>query len=225
MSPTYEAERMRILEMVEQGAISSTEAIKLLESLTGPDHEHPAPDIDEMLPEEAFPTTPPLPELDTNVEAADSPVPQSDPNLEAWRQWWRIPLAIGAAIVLVSGVLLYVAFQNVGYGFWFFCTWVPLILGIVVMALAWYSRTARWLHLRIYQGSGEWPQRIALSFPLPIRISAWGLRKFGRWIPQLEDTSIDELLIALDQNTSTDQPFYVEVEDDEDGDRVQVFIG
>ena len=121
--------------------------------------------------------------------------------------------------------MLYLAYQNAGYSFWFFCTWVPLALGLILMALAWYSRTARWLHLRIYQGAGEWPQRIALSFPLPIRTSAWALRKFGRWIPQLEGTSIDELLLALDQNTTSDQPFYVEVEDDKDGDRVQVFIG
>jgi hypothetical protein len=216
---------MRILEMVEKGTISSAEAIQLLEALTGPDQEAYAPEVIEMLPESEFPASPPLTELDTEAEAEDSPVPQSNPDMEAWRQWWRIPLAIGAVITLISGGLLYLTFLNVGYGFWFFCTWIPVALGFAVMALAWYSRSARWLHLRIYQGSGEWPQRIALSFPLPIRLSAWGLRRFGRWIPQLEDTSIDELLIALDENTSLDQPFYVEVEDDEDGDRVQVFIG
>ncbi len=225
MPPSYETERMRILEMVEQGSITSADAIRLLDALSGSEPPMVSPEPFDR-PSSSEPTAyASAADLQSTEAETNSPGPRNDPNMDAWRQWWRFPLAIGTLVTLASGLLLYQAYRTIGYGFWFFCTWVPLTLGIVVMSLSWFSRTARWLHIRIYQGSGEWPQRIALSFPLPIRFSAWVLRRFGKWIPNLEGTSLDELLLALDENTSSNQPFYVEVEDDEDGDRVQVFIG
>lgn len=225
MPPSFETERMRILEMVEQGSITSAEAIRLLDALSGSDPSKESPmGIAGLIPSEPGSDVP-IEDNQIPPEGLEPPVSQNDPNMDEWRRWWRFPLAIGALVSLASGLLLYQAYRTIGYGFWFFCTWVPLALGLVVMLLAWFSRTARWLHLRIYQSSGEWPQRIALSFPLPIRFSAWVLRRFGKWIPILEGTSIDELLLALDETTSSNQPFYVEVEDDDEGDRVQVYIG
>jgi len=91
--------------------------------------------------------------------------------------------------------------------------------------LAWQSRTARWLHLRIQQKEGEWPHNIAISFPLPIRLTAWFFRLFGNKIPGLQGTSVDEMIMALDNTTSPGNPLYVKVEEGEDGERVEVFIG
>ena len=59
----------------------------------------------------------------------------------------------------------------------------------------------------------------------PIRPAAWFVRTFGRWIPKLDQTSLDELVLALEKNTSPDQPFYVDIQDDENEERVQVYIG
>ncbi len=42
---------------------------------------------------------------------------------------------------------------------------------------------------------------------------------------KLEKTSLDEVILALENNTSPDKPFYVEIQDDEAEERVQVFIG
>jgi hypothetical protein len=93
------------------------------------------------------------------------------------------------------------------------------------MALAWASRNSRWLHLRIHQKPGERPQTILLSFPLPLRVTAWFLRTFGRSIPQLKNSGVDELIQALEQNTVLADPFYIEVDEGEDGERVQIYIG
>ena len=66
---------------------------------------------------------------------------------------------VGIAVTVVSGLLMYLAWQSGGYSFWFACTWFPFLLGVGVMAMAWSSRTARWLHVRIHQPSGEWPKK------------------------------------------------------------------
>jgi hypothetical protein len=106
------------------------------------------------------------------------------------------------------------------------CAWLPFLLGVAVMALAWSSRTSRWLHLRIHQKQkpGEWPQKITLSFPLPLRLTTWALRTFGRYFPQLKNSGVDELILALGKNTSPDNPFYLEVDEGEAGERVQIYI-
>jgi hypothetical protein len=56
-------------------------------------------------------------------------------------------------------------------------------------------------------------------------MTAWFLRVFGDFIPGLQGTSVDELIIALGDSTSPEKPLFIEVEDDEDGERVEVFIG
>jgi hypothetical protein len=56
-------------------------------------------------------------------------------------------------------------------------------------------------------------------------MTAWFFRVFGGKIPGLQDTSVDELIMALGDSTNPENPLYIEVEDDEDGERVEVFIG
>jgi len=92
------------------------------------------------------------------------------------------------------------------------------------MALAWGSRTARWLHVRVHQKEGERPQNISISLPLPLHLIAWLLRNFGSYIPNLDATGLDEVILALDK-TSPEAPLYVEVNEGSDGERVEVYIG
>ena len=94
-----------------------------------------------------------------------------------------------------------------------------------MIALAWGSRTSRWLHVRVNTGNTEWPHKIAISFPIPIRLTAWLLRTFVPKASQLRNTSLDELILALNENTSDSRPLYVDVTDGDKGERVQVFLG
>lgn len=119
---------------------------------------------------------------------------------------------------------MFLAYQKSGFGFWFACLWFPLLLGVIVISLAAASRTTRWLHVRIHQEPGQWPQTIAISMPIPIRFVAWVLRTFKSHIPKMDKTNLDEVILALDK-TSPDQPFYVEVDEGELGEKVEVYIG
>ena len=85
----------------------------------------------------------------------------------------------------------------------------------------------RRLHIRVQRAgaSTDGPRHIALSFPLPIRLTAWALRLAGPHIPQLKDSGIDELILALAETTSAESPLYVDVNEGEGGEHVHVYIG
>lgn len=197
-------ERMKILEQVEGGEISAQEGMRLLEQLQA-SHGEAEPVI-----------------IDAPEAPASAPL---DADIAKWKRWWIIPFMVGVALTTVSAVLMMSAIQASGYGFWFFCLWLPFALSVALIALAWQSRTSRWLHVRVNTGQDEFPRWIAISFPLPVRLTAWALRTFGWRIPALRNTSVDELVLALNDATSSQRPLYVEVNDGDDGERVQVFIG
>ena len=45
------------------------------------------------------------------------------------------------------------------------------------------------------------------------------------FIPQLEDTGVDDLIIALRDSASSGEPLFIDVQDDEEGERVQIYFG
>jgi len=153
------------------------------------------------------------------------PTPPDSGEIERWKRWWVVPLWIGAGITALGGLLMYWAFSANGFGFWFACAWFPFLLGVVILALAWGSRVAPWLHVRVQQAPGEVPQRIALSFPIPIRLATWGFKMFGHHIPHMEGVNLDEIILDLKDVAKDGTPFYVDVDEGENGEKVQVFIG
>lgn len=226
---TNESERLQILEMIEKGIISASEGVRLLNSLIDEPGEAAIPQLN------AAPSTPPQPSPTQPVPEVieESAAPETktsrpgfdyDSGVTKWRRWWWVPLTIGIGITVVSGLLMVLAYQKSGFGFWFACLWFPLLLGVVVISLGAASRTARWLHVRVHQERGEWPRTIAISLPLPIRFVAWILRIFRPHIPNLDKTSLDEVILALNK-TSPDQPFYVKVDESDSGEKVEVYIG
>jgi len=226
---TNEAERLQILEMIERGVISATEGVRLLNALTGDTAEIPSTSSFTETENPTRLTEIPVAEAEP---AYEEPVPEptkATPDLGAsaqkWRRWWWIPLWVGVGITVISAGLMYWAYTaNNGFGFWFACTWFPFLLGVAIMALAWASRTARWLHVRVHQAEDERPRNIAISMPLPIRFTAWIVRTFRKFIPNMEGINIDEMILALEK-TSPNTPLSVHVDEGENGERVEVYIG
>lgn len=243
-----ENERLRILAMIESGEISPDEGARLLAHLADSSQHQSSPtspsmrileqieggeiDLDEgiqRLLDGAGADGDSLPEDDQPHSDGPQPADQAapPPEVERWKRFWTIPLAVGVFVTALSGWWMNATIASSGYNFWFFCAWLPLFLGIALIALAVSSRTSPWLHVRVNQQSAGRHQRILISFPIPIRLTAWGLKTFGHRIPNLDldETSIDEIILALGKHAKGDSPFYVHVEDDEHGERVQVFIG
>jgi hypothetical protein len=221
-----EPERLQILEMIEKGVISAEEGVRLLNSL----QEEP---VEEASPQNrtseaakvGLTSTPEVVEEPGSPQAKPVSAPfEFDEGVKKWRRWWWIPLTVGIMITVASGLLMLLAYQKSGLGFWFACLWFPLLLGVIVISLAAASRTMRWLHVRVQQEPGAWPRTIAISLPVPIHFVAWVLRIFKPYIPNMDKTSLDEVIMALDK-TSPEQPFYVTVDEDKSGEKVEVYIG
>ncbi len=173
-----------------------------------------APSFDESSVSEE-PLTPEEPPLET---------PRSNPGMDRFRSWWWIPMWVGVFITVIGATFMFLSYRSGGLGFWFACSWFPFLLGVLVLALAWSSRTARWLHVRVHQKEGERPQNINISLPIPLHLTAWFVRTFGDRIPGINNTGLDEVILAL-AKTSPDTPFYVQVDEGENGEKVEVYIG
>jgi len=223
-------ERLQILEMIENGTITASEGASLLKALEADymvedmsfdSEDEPEPFVTDEAgySKENEPAAEPL--------SGDVIADTFDPEIEKWKRWWMIPLWIGVGITVIGGLLMVWAYQASGFSFWFGCSWLPFLLGVAVMVMAWSSRSARWLHLRIQQEPGEWPRTIAFSFPLPLRFAAWFLRTFGQFIPKVNETGVDfdQLIQVLENSTNSETPFYIEVDEGDNGEKVQIYIG
>lgn len=208
----------------------------------------PAVPIQPELPVDAAPETPAQPILEpaasfsSPVGAAAAPpppdpgtqatpgtfeslpeAPSFDPRAKKWQGWWRIPLWIGVIATVLTGLLMYSLYRANGFGFWFACSWFPFLFSVAIVALAWASRSAHWIHIRVHQPPGERPQNISISLPVPLTLLAWFLRTFRSKIPGIEGTNADEMILAL-HHVTPDKPFYVEV-NEENGQHVEVYVG
>ena len=222
-----DAERRIILQMIDSGKITAEEGLGLINALVDADDpaleaQHELPEVSNQQP--GF-STPEMQEPEANPAPGTARTTAMPPDAERWRSWWVYPFWAGVAVVVLGGWLMYWVQQNYGIGFWFLCSWVPFILGVALMALAWQSRTSHWWHLRVHQKSGDWPRNIVISTPLPIGLASWFFRTFGEMIPGMEHVSMEDVLQSVDRNTSPENPVYIEVDQGEDGERVEIYIG
>ena len=200
---------LKVLQMIENGTLTAAEGEKLLDSLEGGPAETSA----------ASPSAP-VAEAAALQELASEPSPSAGPP-RAWQLIWVYPMIGGFVLLAGMGVLTATLVQGGRALGWLACTIPLMILGTLVAVLAWWSRTARWLHLSV-RGKD---QNIRLSFPLPLRLTAWVLRFVRPWIPQLRDTAVDEVILSLADADLGDGVLSVEVNDEEEGEEVRVYIG
>jgi len=202
-------EQKQILKMVEEGKISADEAMTLIKAL----EKTRAEDEIEV--------------IETGAEPGQgrSAGPEFEEVKARAKRFAMVPVWIGVAFTVLGSYWMYALVQNANYGFWFFCAWFPLLLGILLIALSTGGMNSRWLYVNVDQEEGEWPQHITLGFPIPLGIIGWFLRNFGHYIPGMDRTNVDEILMALSMANHLDEPLIVNVDEGENGERVQVYIG
>jgi hypothetical protein len=155
-----------------------------------------------------------------DVQTPDSaPKPKRKTDSKKFRFWWLIVLAVSLAITGLGAWL-----GSLG-GWWWLLAVPTLLGGVLMIAFALATRNAAWIHLRVNTGQDSWPRRIVISMPLPLRLAAWFLRIFQRYIPGLEGTAVDELILELERSVTSDAPIYIHVEDDAGGESVEVRLG
>jgi hypothetical protein len=213
-----EAER-KILDMVEQGQITAEEGLRLMNAMgsgqasmaNNVDSSAFNPETTQVLPQDILEPTHPA----ISVEEMQ--------RMKRLKRWWVLPFGIGLVITTLGAIWMYMGYTSNGFGFGFWISWLPFLLGIAIVALSFQTSRSVWLHVRIKQKPGEKPQRINISLPLPLSLTHWFFSTFGEKIPGLKNQPVGDISEIL-KNLSPEEPFYVHVDED-DGEEVEVFIG
>lgn len=192
-------ERLRILDLIESGQISAEEGVRRLEGLgesaeTAHASETSAPMDDQDQPAGQFP-------MSGLVRIA-----------------WQIVFGVGVVVLAVGGLLLARAYGMEGMpGLTF--GWVLLVLGLVVLILGWWLKTARWFYLRVREHDGA---RFTIALPLPLGLVVALLRVAKPFVPQVQEMEADQLILAMRDELQRGRCFAVEVDEGDDGDQIQI---
>ncbi|MCB8968466.1 MAG: hypothetical protein H6660_16410 [Ardenticatenaceae bacterium] len=215
-----QAERQKILRMLQQGQIDADEAMQLLNAI----------DTGEAT-DAADPFTVEADDVDTsaNVLTGDVISPnQAHPDMDKFRRFWQIPFFIALACLIASALGLRALYQTADgrIGFWFVCVWSLFMLTVLLTTLAFLSRRSPWLHVRVQERNGR---RIAISLPLPLRLASWGITMARGFADEESQDKLDMAASFLDvanenMHHPDNEPVMINI-DGESGDQVQVYIG
>jgi len=197
-------EQKRILKMVETGQISAKEGAELL-SLVSDDQEEGSGPLSQD------------PQAPTAMEQheRDKIRAQAQP-------FWLFVLFVGLLSLLLGGAIVTAMYAQGRVDAWtWLCGWFPLSVGLLVVTLAAWSRTAPCIHLRVMDRDNH----ITISLPLPLGLTAVVLRIARRFVPRLRDSDIDEAMTVLGDGLRDGQPLTIEINDEDEGDHVQIYIG
>lgn len=213
-----EMQRLEILQKIESGELSVEEGFHLLNELEVTE----AGGTQAADAGYAQPIAGKILESNPSNESMDPEAGKSDlPDFKRFRKWSWVFFGVFLLLTAVSAWWMFSAWQNHPFGIGFWLTWIPFSIGVLGMAT---SFNARWLHLRVRdKKEGEW-KTIRISLPMPLGIVSSVLRAKPGWLPaKMRDQHIGETLHVFHQSISHDQPFYIEV--DEEDEHVEIFIG
>ena len=224
-----DSERQQILKMIADGKISAEQGLILMQAL-GDEPEEDDDEMPQILEDgsandaEYLPASPSVfGEPGTQQEPGEhKPDPEFDRKVNRFRSLWVIPLALGVAVTVAGAYWMFSALQGSGFGVWFYCAALPFVLGVLLTALAFSSRTSRWIYVNVKQKPGESPQRIVFAFPLSL--VSWGIHLAKRNIPERERGAAEEVMRAVFDSTKSTEPLMVDV-NEKDGEHVQIYIG
>ena len=219
--------RMNILERIELGEMEADEALEYLESNPRDGYGSGSRlDLLQQIDEGSLTAEDALHLLDSGRSTEeDEAQPQSsvDEHAESARErlrsrarWGLLALSVGLSAV--GGWL-----ASLG-GWWWAGAAPVLLLGVPLLVLVVVSWQSVWLFVNIHTAE-EWPKRITICFPVPLRLAGWVIRSFRGWMPGLSSTAVDELLVELEENIHTSQPVAIDIDETESGERVQVYLG
>lgn len=199
-----------LFQKVERGEISAAEASRILETLQA----EQSTDVTE--------TKAVFPEDDGGIQSSQGDLRR----FGRYTRWWVLPYTMGVLITALGAFWMYLGWNEgqITFGFW--VAWIPFLLGVMLMALSWRARATHWIHVRVHQKSGRRPERLTISLPLPLGLVKWANRSFGHHFPpEIRGVDLDDLVDSIETSVTHDNPIYVWVDDEEEEQQVEVWIG
>lgn len=206
-------ERRKILQMVEEGRISPQEAANLMRALEA-DAAEAEVEVIETEPPSGF------------AGGEPTPAPEFEEVKTRARRFAMIPLWTGILVTVLSAWGIYGIQQEAGMNFWFYCLLVPLLLGVLLIALGSGGRSSRWIYINVDRRNareGDGPRHITLGFPLPLGLLAWFFRNFGHNIHGMNRGKVEGIVQMMNATRDSAVPLMINVDDNDE--HVQLFIG
>ena len=103
---------------------------------------------------------------------------------------------------------------------------LPLMLGVLLIALGAGGRTSRWIYVDVDRRDwepGDGPKHITLGFPIPFGLVAWFFDTFGHNINGLGKDKVEGIVQMMHATKNSNEPLMINVDDDDA--HVQVYIG
>jgi hypothetical protein len=205
---TSEQSRFEILKRVEDGTLTAEEGSDLIGILDRGREAAPEAEVLEPLPQITQEATGDVPSVST-----------------WWKAPWSLVLVGGAVLTGFSALWAYRGYERAGLGWGFWLSWLPFIIGVFLMIFGWILLDSPWMHLKISTSGEGRQQKINIGLPVPIRLISWGMRTFGHHMPdEIREKGIDDLMTEIEASLTRGEPFQIEVDDKEDGDKVYITI-
>lgn len=219
-------ERKKILKMVAEGKISADGAAGLMRALD----EDADPNTNHADDPAEVEVIPPPAGSSYKSDAAGGSGPAQAPEFERIKERARrfslFPLWVGIFITVFSAWAIYAIQQNVGVNFWFYCMTLPLLLGVLLIALGAGGRTSRWIYVDVDRRNakpGDGPRHITLGFPIPLGFVAWFFENFGYNFTGMSKARVEGIIQMMNATRDSNEPLMINVDDDDA--HVQVYIG
>lgn len=195
-------QHLRVLELIEAGQISVEEGVKRLNKLA----EEPT-------------------EKSADAAEAIAATGEEDKQRAEFLMPWFVRVAgqivfgAGVAMLAAGGLLLAQAYgvekgPGLGWG------WLLFVLGLLIMVLGWWLQRARWLYVRVREPD---ERGFTIAVPIPLLLLSWLLRIARPFVPQIEETGAEDLILSMREEIRGGNVFLVEV-DDEDGEEVTIAV-
>lgn len=185
--------QLKVLQLVADHTITAAEAETLLDAMEDPAEAAPAPE-----PAQIIPAAPPSP---------DKP---------GWAAHWLFPLVSGLVLASVGFGYTVMAVLGLISWLWLFLTVFVWLVGCVLIVLAWFSQSSKWLHIKVKNER----ERINISLPLPPGLIGWALKIARPFIPNANQDIISDVFETPVEELWADG-FWVEV-DEVNGEQVKI---
>ena len=191
-------EQMKILRQVSQHLLSPEQADRQMEALA-----HPSAPADEF----------------------ETPLFRDQAQrFESRRWWWLLLMGVGVSLIVMGAYGMYSGYLAARFSWGFWLSWIPLLLGVLFTYVAVESRHAPWLHVRVHSAQGQ--QRVAISMPFPLRSLRWITRVLRPFLSEkFREQNAAELLDVMADTLQVGEGMHVLVDDAEDGEHVEIYIG
>jgi len=145
----------------------------------------------------------------------------------AWVCWallakFQVPFWIGAALLVAGAFTLAGAFSSSAVCLALLCGLPLLLAGMLAVIVAWFARNGPWVHIRV---KNDRPGEHNINFSVPLDLGVVAVRVAEPFVPQMRNTGVDDVILSMKDNVKKDQPLIIDVNDDEDGEHVQVIVG